>query len=135
LLAGAAILGGGYAAWHHHEENKKSEEEVGLLLRLLFYLLLTSPNKTKKDALTWGTQQWAKDSQAKTEEFRNHGPRGTAVTWVLVEGRDKIPKTALVAGKDKDNHPLYVCRAFFEHGTRTFYRWYFFHSSIHCPLV
>jgi hypothetical protein len=97
VAAGLGLLAGGYYAWHQHEEHKKSDEE--------------------KDALKWGAQNWAKDSQAKTEEFRNHGPRG-ATSWVLVEGRDKIPKSAFVAGKDKDNHPLYVCRAFFEHGTQ-----------------
>jgi len=97
ILAGAGLLAGGYYAWHQHEEHKKSEDE--------------------KDALAWGTQKWAKDSQAKTEEFRNHGPRAP-VTWVLVEGRDKIPKSAFEAGRDKDNHPIYVCRAFFEHGTQ-----------------
>lgn len=101
---------------------------------MIFCFTLPLLTKTQKDALKWGAQNWAKESQAKTEEFRNHGPRG-AVTWVLVEGREKIPKSAFEAGRDKDNHPLYVCRAFFEHGTRTFYRWYFFHSSIHYPHV
>jgi len=92
LLAGAAILGGGYAAWHEHEK-KKSEEE--------------------KQALTWGVQGWHQDSVARTEEFRNHGPRAPA-TWVLVDGRDKIPNSALEAGKDKDGHPIYIARAYYE---------------------
>jgi len=94
LAAGIALAGGGYLAYHKHEEHKKSEEE--------------------KEALTWGAQGWAKDSQAKTEELRKHGPR-TAASWVLVEGRDKIPKSALVVGKDKDNNEIYAARLFFEH--------------------
>jgi hypothetical protein len=95
IAAGLALLGGGYYAYHQHEEHKKSEEE--------------------QEALTWGAQGWAKDSQAKTEEFRKHGPRLPA-TWVLVEGRDKIPKAALVVGKDKDGYSIFVARAYFEHG-------------------
>jgi len=95
IAAGAALLGAGYFAWHKHEEHKKSEEE--------------------KDALKWGVQGWAKESQAKTEEFRNHGPRAP-FTWVLVEGRENIPKSALVAGTDQNNNPIFIARAFFEHG-------------------
>ncbi len=87
--------------------------------------------KKKKEALTWGAQGWAKDSQATTEEFRNHGPRAPA-TWVLVEGRDNIPSSAFVAGNDKDGNKIYVARAYFEHGLRTFYQPYFFHPLIHC---
>jgi len=92
LLAGAAIIGGGYFAWHEHEK-KKTEEE--------------------KQALTWGVQGWHQDSRARTEEFRNHGPRAPT-TWVLVDGRDKIPNSALEAGRDKDGHPIYIARAYYE---------------------
>ncbi|KAH9054271.1 hypothetical protein EDB87DRAFT_1702709 [Lactarius vividus] len=95
IAAGLGIIGAGYYAYHKHEEHKKSEED--------------------KEALAWGVQGWAKESQAKTEEFRNHGPRAPA-TWVLVEGRDNIPPSALVAGNDKDGNKIYVARAFFEHG-------------------
>ncbi|KAI0277393.1 carbohydrate-binding module family 12 protein [Russula aff. rugulosa BPL654] len=95
LLAGAAIIGGGYMAWHEHEK-KKTEEE--------------------KQALTWGVQDWHKDSYTRTEEFRNHGPRGTGTTWVLVDGRDKIPNSALEAGRDRDNNPIYIARAYYENG-------------------
>jgi len=95
MVAGASILGTGYLPWHKHEENKLSEDE--------------------KDALIWGVQGWVKDSQAKTEEFRKHGPRAP-YTWVLVEGRDNIPKSALVAGKDQNNSPIFIARAFFLHG-------------------
>jgi hypothetical protein len=92
LAAGLAIIGGGYYAWHEHEK-KKNEEE--------------------KQALTWGVQDWHKDSYARTEEFRNHGPRAPT-TWVLVDGRDKIPNSAIEAGKDKDGHPIYIARAYYE---------------------
>lgn len=63
-------------------------------------------------------QGWHKDSVARTEEFRNHGPRAP-VTWVLVDGRDKIPNSALEAGKDKDGHTIYVARAYYEDSIRT----------------
>lgn len=66
-------------------------------------------------------QGWHKDSVARTEEFRNHGPRAP-VTWVLVDGRDKIPNSALEAGKDKDGHTIYVARAYYEDSIRTFDR-------------
>jgi hypothetical protein len=89
-----------------------------------------SPFK-KKDALAWGVQGWAKDSQAKTEEIRRHGPRAPA-TWVLVEGRDNIPPSAFVVGNDKDNNPVFVARAYVEHGLRTFYRSYSFHLLTPC---
>jgi hypothetical protein len=64
-------------------------------------------------------QGWHKDSYARTEEFRNHGPRAPT-TWVLVDGPDKIPKSALEAGRDKDDHPIYIARAYYEDGIRTF---------------
>ncbi|KAH9998469.1 hypothetical protein BJV74DRAFT_824671 [Russula compacta] len=95
LLAGVAVLGAGYAAWHAHENNKKTEEE--------------------KQALTWGLQGWLREAHARTEEFRNHGPRGPT-TWVLVEGRESIPRSAVEAGRDKDNHPIYIARAYYEDG-------------------
>jgi hypothetical protein len=63
-------------------------------------------------------QGWHQDSVARTEEFRNHGPRAPA-TWVLVDGRDKIPNSALEAGKDKDGHPIYIARAYYEDSIRT----------------
>ena len=73
----------------------------------------------KKQALTWGAQGWLRDAHVRTEEFRNHGPRGPT-SWVLVEGRDKIPRSALQAGKDKDGNPIYVARAYFEGSIRMF---------------
>jgi hypothetical protein len=94
LLAGAAAIGAGYYAWNEHEK-KKTEQE--------------------KQALTWGLQGWQRDAHSRTEEFRNHGPRGdTGTTWVLVEGRDKIPRSAIEAGRDKDNNPIYIARAYYE---------------------
>ncbi|KAI0266731.1 carbohydrate-binding module family 12 protein [Gloeopeniophorella convolvens] len=95
LLAGAAALGAGYFAWHKHEEHKKSEGD--------------------KQALTWGLQSWLRDAQARTEEFRRHGPRAPA-TWLLVEGRDKLPRGAFEVGRDRDGNPIYAARAFFEDG-------------------
>ncbi|KAI0298523.1 hypothetical protein BC826DRAFT_906993 [Russula brevipes] len=94
LLAGAALLGGGYYAWHEHEK-KKTEEE--------------------KQALTWGVQGWARDSQARTEEHRAHGPR-SPTTWVLVEGRERIPSSAIEVGRDRDDNPIYVSRCYYEGG-------------------
>ena len=133
MAAGLGLAAGGYYAYHQHEEHKKSEEEVGLLPRFLLSPLIITSQK-KKDALTWGAQRWAKDSQAKTEEFRNHGPRAAA-SWTLVEGRDKIPQSALVVGKDKDNNEIFAARVFFEHSLRTSYRSHFFHPLIRCPHV
>jgi len=49
----------------------------------------------------------------RTEEFRNHGPRAPT-TWVLVDGRDNIPNSALEAGKDKDGHSMYIARVYYE---------------------
>jgi len=66
-------------------------------------------------------QGWHQDSRARTEEFRNHGPR-SPTTWVLVDGRDKIPNSALEAGRDKDGHPIYIARAYYEDSVRTFDR-------------
>ena len=118
-MAGAAILGGGYMAWHEHEKKKTEEEVSNFPLHFDFFFLLTYPSHSKKQALTWGVQDWHKDSYARTEEFRNHGPRA-ATTWVLVDGRDKIPNSALEAGRDRDNNPIYIARAFYENSIRTF---------------
>jgi hypothetical protein len=78
-------------------------------------LILTFPclPSSKKQALTWGLQRWLRDAYVRTEEFYNHGPRAPT-TWVLVDGRDKIPKSAIEAGKDKDDHPIYFARAYYE---------------------
>jgi hypothetical protein len=57
----------------------------------------------------------------RTEEFRNHGPRAPT-TWVLVDGRDKIPKSAIEAGKDKDGHPMYFARVYYEDSVGMFGR-------------
>jgi hypothetical protein len=54
----------------------------------------------------------------RTEEFRNHGPRAPT-TWILVDGRDKIPNSAIEAGKDKDGHPTYIARAYYEDSIQT----------------
>ena len=116
LLAGAALIGGGYVAWHEHEK-KKTEEEVSLLLH--YYVFFANLPSSKKQALTWGAQGWQRDAHARTEEFRNHGPRDVT-SWVLVEGRTKIPRSALQAGKDKDGNPIYIARAYFEDSIRTF---------------
>ena len=40
-------------------------------------------------------------------------------TWVLVNGRDKIPKSAIEAGTDKEGHPNYITRAYYEDSMRT----------------
>jgi hypothetical protein len=117
LLAGAAVLGAGYAAWHAHENNQKTQEQASfhhLNSRTLPY----SPSP-KEQALTWGVQGWLRDAQARTEEFRNHGPRGPT-TWVLVEGRENIPRPALEAGRDRDGNSIYIARAYYEEGIRTF---------------
>jgi hypothetical protein len=69
--------------------------------------------------LTWGAQSWQCDAYVCTEEFRNHRPRGPT-SWVLVEEREKIPRSAREAGKDKDGNSIYIARAFFENTIRTF---------------
>lgn len=117
-MAGAAIIGGGYYAWHEHEK-KKTEEEVSFLP--YYHVVFSTYPRPKKQALTWGVQSWHQDSRGRTEEFRNHGPRAPT-TWVLVDGRDKIPNSALEAGRDKDGHPIYIARAYYEDSIRTFDR-------------
>jgi hypothetical protein len=118
LLAGAATIHAGYHAWDENKEGR-TEEEVG------FYhiLILTFPclPSSKKQALTWGLQRWQRDAYVRTEEFHNHGPRAPT-TWVLVDGRDKIPKSAIEAGKDKDGHPIYFARVYYEDSIGTFGR-------------
>ena len=115
-MAGAALLGGGYLAWHEHEK-KKTEEEVSFTPHYPDFSL--TYRRRKKQALTWGAQGWQTDAYARTQEIRNHGPRAPT-TWVLVEGREKIPPSAIEAGRDKDNHPIYIARAYFEDSLRTF---------------
>jgi hypothetical protein len=73
----------------------------------------------KKQALTWGLQGWLRDAYVRTEEFRNHGPRAPT-TWVLVDGRDNIPRSAIEAGINRDGHPIYISRAYYEDSIRTF---------------
>jgi hypothetical protein len=73
---------------------------------------------SKKQALTWGLQRWQCDAYVRTEEFRNHGPRAPT-TWVLVNGRDKIPKSVIDARTDKEGHPIYITRAYYEDSIRT----------------
>lgn len=118
-MAGAATIGAGYHAWDENKEGR-TEEEVGLLSHSHsdFPCL---PSSSKREALTWGLQRWQRDAYVRTEEFRNHGPRAP-MTWVLVDGRDKIPKSAIEAGKDKDDHPIYFARVYYEDSIGTFGR-------------
>jgi hypothetical protein len=85
--------------------------------------ILTFPclPSSKKQALKWGLQRWQRDAYVRTEEFRNHGPCAPT-TWVLVDGRDKIPNSAIEAGKDKHGDPIYIARAYYEDSIRTFRR-------------
>jgi hypothetical protein len=102
-LAGAAALGAGYFAWHEHEKHKNAEEEVSSPFHFSdfpFRYLLSS----KKQPVPQGL------FQTHTEEFRGPGPRGPTA-WVFVEGRDNFPSSAIEAGRDRDNHPIYIARA------------------------
>lgn len=47
------------------------------------------------------------------EKHKNGPP-----TWVEVEGRDNIPENAIEAGRDRDNHPIYIARAHYENSLR-----------------
>ena len=130
-MTGTATIDAGYHAW---DENKgRSEDEVGLLLHS--YLTFPYLPSLKKQALTWGLQRWQRDAYVRTEEFRNHGPRAPT-TWVLVDGRDKIPKSAIEAGKDKDGHPMYFARVYYEDSIGMFGRLAgLFPLSMFYPLV
>ncbi|KAJ7188488.1 carbohydrate-binding module family 12 protein [Mycena filopes] len=90
LLAGAALLAGGYAAFKSHEKN---EEE--------------------KKAQTWGLQNWVHEAEARTEQYRQYGPRSPA-TWILNHGKE-IPQGAIEVGREH-SWSLYICRAFYEGG-------------------
>ena len=79
--------------------------------RILFVTFPGLPSK--KQALTWGLQRWQRDAYVRTQEFRNHGPYAPT-TWVLVDGRDNIPNSAIEAGKDKDGHPIFIARVYHE---------------------
>lgn len=88
LLAGAAAIAGGYFAFKEHE---KSEEE--------------------KKAQTWALQNWIKDAEDRTRQFKQNGPSGPC-TWVLTEGKN-IPSGAIVGGEERGVN-LYICRAFYD---------------------
>ena len=100
--------------------------------RILFLTFPCLPS-SKKQALTWGLQRWQRDAYVRTEEFCNHGPRAPT-TWVLVDGRDKIPKSAIEAGKDKNGHPNYFARAYYEDSIGTFGRLASFPGPCFIPL-
>jgi hypothetical protein len=100
--------------------------------RILILTFPCSPS-SKKQALTWGLQRWQRDAYVRTEEFRNHGPR-TPTTWVLVDRRDKIPKSAIEAGKDKDDHLIYFARVYYEGDIGTFTRLASFRRPCFIPL-
>jgi hypothetical protein len=81
----------------------------------------------------WGLQSWQRDAYARTEEFRNHGPRAPT-TWVLVDGRDKIPNSAIEAGKDRDGNPIYIARVYYEDSLSMFSRLASFPRLCSTPL-
>ncbi|EEB91288.1 hypothetical protein MPER_10379, partial [Moniliophthora perniciosa FA553] len=85
LAAGAALLGAGFAAWKYHEKN---EDE--------------------KKAELWAIQNWARDAQARRNEYQAHGLKAPAM-WVYNEGTN-IPRDALSTGTEHD-WTLYICRA------------------------
>ena len=94
-----------------------------LKMKWVYYRIpfVTFPAYPRGYKLTWGLQRWQRDAYVRTEEFRNHGPC-TPTTWILVDGRDNIPSSAIEAGKDKDGHPIFVARAYHEDSIRTFER-------------
>ena len=99
-------------------KTRRKPKRKWVFYRILVKTFSCSPS-SQKQALTWGLQRWQRDAYVRTEEFRNHGPRAP-MTWVLVDGRDKFPQSAIEAGKDKDGHPIYIARAYYEDGIRTF---------------
>jgi len=56
-------------------------------------------------------QNWIKDAEVRTSDFRENGPRSPA-TWVLNEGTN-IPSGAIEVGQEHD-WKLYICRVFHE---------------------
>jgi hypothetical protein len=79
-------------------------------------------------------QGWARESQARTEEHRSHGPR-SPTTWVLVEDRERIPSSAIEVGRDRDDNPIYVSRCYYEGGLRTFNLSIMLYFPIDAPLL
>jgi hypothetical protein len=51
-----------------------------------------------------------RDAQTHHEGYSGRDSCGPP-TWVLVDGRENIPDSAIVAGRDRDNHPIYIARA------------------------
>jgi hypothetical protein len=112
-VLGAAALGIGGYAYHEHEKHKKerAEEEVSSLFYFSDFPQLTIHQ----------THALPRDAQARTEGHDGRGSRGSP-TWVLVDGRENIPDTAILAGRDRDNHPIYIARAYQGDSLRTL-RW------------
>ncbi|KAL0581837.1 hypothetical protein V5O48_000205 [Marasmius crinis-equi] len=90
LALAAGLLGGGFALYKHHE---KSEEEA--------------------NAQMWALQSWARDAQARRNQYNQHGLTGPAM-WIYNEGLD-IPRQAITTGKEHD-WMLYIARAPMEGG-------------------
>ncbi|KAJ7209569.1 carbohydrate-binding module family 12 protein [Mycena pura] len=88
LAAGAALFAGGFAAWKGHEKHKEEQK-----------------------AHTWALENWIHDAEARTAQYRQHGPRGPA-TWILSHDKE-IPPEAIVIGQEH-SWMLYICRAFYE---------------------
>ena len=86
---------------------------MNLLLFPNVLLTACGPPSVQKKALTWELQNWLRDAQTRTDDFRAHGPRGPT-TWVLTEGHN-IPDGAIVGGSDNGS-PLYIARALIEGG-------------------
>lgn len=90
IATALGLAGVGYGLMKHHE---KSVEE--------------------KQAHNWARDNWEKDAQIRTDQYRNgvqHGP----ATWILTHGKD-IPHDAIVVGQEHD-WTLYICRAYHEGG-------------------
>jgi len=131
VAAGAAAIGG--YAYHQHQKHKNDEEEKQALSqgpppdareRIGGFL---DGNKEKiaggvLGAAALGIGGYAyhehekhkkerAEEETRTEGYSGRGSCGPP-TWVLVDGRENIPESAIVAGRDRDNHPIYIARAY-----------------------
>jgi len=122
LAAGAAAIGVGAYAYHEHDKHKKekAEDEKQGLIQGYPPEPQYRPEEDREQrhghsltpgmagGLLAGAAAIGVGAYAYHEhEKHKNGPP----TWVEVEGRDNIPENAIEAGKDRDNHPIYIARA------------------------
>ncbi|KAJ3079612.1 hypothetical protein HK102_003665 [Quaeritorhiza haematococci] len=91
VLGGAAALGLGALAYNQYNKHQENKQQTA-----------------------WAGGNWETEAQQRLQQYNSAAVK-PKVAWVLTTGNE-VPANAIPGGAEKDGEPLYIARAFIEHG-------------------